>query len=118
MSQADKENYRKIKTDPVKWAAYKERKRRDRAAKKGYETERKRRWRAANPDKTAAIRLANRAVEKAIREGVLVRPKNCSRCGWEDEIEGHHPSYEPDKRLDVIWLCQGCHSKEHHPDGA
>lgn len=53
-------------------------------------------------------------VAKAIKDGVLVRPETCSRCGskaknsWATgNIEAHHEDYS--KPLDVIWLCKTCH---------
>ena len=48
-------------------------------------------------------------VSKAIKEGTLVRPKQCSACGKVGPVEGHHEDY--DKPLEVIWLCSPCHRK-------
>jgi hypothetical protein len=55
---------------------------------------------------------ANRAVAIALRGGKLVKPPSCEHPGCDaTEIEAHHHSYEPDKRLDVIWLCSSHHPK-------
>lgn len=73
-------------------------------------------------------RVAYSAVYHALRDGRLVRPPSCSRCGalpkyrpgqervgrqtWNgNSIEAHHPDYaEP---LCVLWLCRTCHRREH-----
>lgn len=47
----------------------------------------------------------------ALRNGVLVRPRQCSKCGRFGRIHGHHPSY--DQPLVVVWLCALCHRREH-----
>jgi hypothetical protein len=49
-------------------------------------------------------------VRKAIKDGRLVKPDICSRCGAPDP-EAHHPNY--DRPLVVIWLCQAHHKAEH-----
>jgi hypothetical protein len=62
---------------------------------------------------------ARAAVTKAIKNEILVRPDHCSRCGGDNNgkaIHAHHESYEPDQRLNVIWLCASCHRKRHNPD--
>ena len=67
-------------------------------------------WKERNPEKVRA----QRAVAKAIIEGVLVRPAECEDCGrydgWYGEdinIHAHHTNYT--KPLDVEWLCRQCH---------
>lgn len=55
---------------------------------------------------------AYRAVDAALRCGVLIRPTVCSGCGCSDSehrIEAHH--YDYSKPLDVIWLCTPCHER-------
>jgi len=52
--------------------------------------------------------------EYALKLGILVRPKICSKCGLSSEwtIQGHHTDYE--KPLEVMWLCIDCHRIEDH----
>lgn len=48
-------------------------------------------------------------IARAVKEGILVRPSKCEKCGKTCKPEGHHPDYnEPFK---VKWLCHKCHSK-------
>ncbi len=54
---------------------------------------------------------ARLAVTHAIESGAMVR-QPCSRCGA-TPAEGHHPSYEPEMWLDVVWLCRRHHAEEH-----
>jgi hypothetical protein len=59
-----------------------------------------------------AQELAPAIVAKALREGRLVRPAACSKCGTTRRmIQGHHPDY--DKPLEVVWLCTRCHHLVH-----
>ena len=119
MSQKDKDHYAKVKSDPVKYSAYLERKRQERQARgvdSDYETVRKREWRLAHPETAESHRKANHAVDAAIKIGLLVRTRFCSNCGKEGETEAHHRSYAPEHRLAVLWLCQACHSAEHYSE--
>lgn len=53
-----------------------------------------------------------RAVDAALKAGVLFRPDHCSGCGCSDKehrIEAHHAMY--DDPLEVIWLCTPCHRR-------
>lgn len=82
-----------------------------------------RKYRSENPGKVLETRLvtcrkrpnqknAYRAVDAAIKAGVLTRPMVCSGCGCPDSdhrIEAHHYDYR--KPLDVIWLCTPCHRR-------
>lgn len=54
---------------------------------------------------------ANNAVSNAIRDGRLIRPKHCSKCGVECKPHGHHDDYT--KPLEVRWLCIKCHNDFH-----
>lgn len=61
---------------------------------------------------------AHRAVDRAIKKGIIQRPSNCDRCGRlcvsannRPQIEAHHEDYA--KPLDVQWLCRSCHFKRH-----
>jgi hypothetical protein len=59
------------------------------------------------------------AVARAVREGRMSKPKECSRCGADSHIQAHHhKGYAPEHLLDVMWLCASCHRKEHiaHPE--
>ena len=64
------------------------------------------------------IRKAHYYVHNAIRDGKLVRPEFCEKCGIEDwgkkrtMIESHHyKGYEAEYWLTVQWLCTNCHKK-------
>ncbi len=96
-----------------------------------------RRWSEANPEKTLgyqrAYREANREkknacakkwqkqhlsatqahgkVAHAIKDGRLVRPKACPRCGNPSHLHAHHADYA--RPLDVEWLCSRCHKRLH-----
>lgn len=54
-------------------------------------------------------------VALAVKNGELIKPLNCSVCGEEDFLEGHHTDYS--KPLDVIWVCKPCHTKIHNSSG-
>lgn len=75
--------------------------------KKEIYLERQRVRRKAYPEKKAAYE----AVNKAIRQGVLIRPRKCSRCSRSDQrIEGHHhEGYSKENRINVVFLCTSCH---------
>lgn len=57
-------------------------------------------------------------IQHAIRLGILVRPKTCSKCGkipppakdGRSQIHGHHTDYS--KPLQVVWICVNCHRSE------
>lgn len=79
-------------------------------------------WKSKNRDKVKSNRAeyekrypekstAYRAINNAVAYGKLFKPSNCSQCGYEGHIEGHHPDYS--KPLEVIWLCRECHNREH-----
>lgn len=59
------------------------------------------------PMKYAAHVITN----NAIRDGLLMKAKNCSTCNSEEKIEGHHDDYT--KPLEVRWLCEKCHKEWH-----
>lgn len=66
-------------------------------------------YRRLNPDKYKA----HNAVNNAVAKGGLFKPEACEHCGTGGRIYGHHHSYKEEFWLDVIWLCQACHMKEH-----
>jgi hypothetical protein len=69
---------------------------------------RSRKYYYANKDKNSARLKLNRALAR----GLVQKPSCCSRCNKPAaRLEGHHPDYA--KPLDVIWLCDPCHSAEH-----
>jgi hypothetical protein len=44
-----------------------------------------------------------------IHRGRLFRG-NCAECGTDENVHGHHASYEDDE---IVWLCAECHALEH-----
>jgi hypothetical protein len=55
--------------------------------------------------------IARQLLGRAVKKGQIIKPKNCSKCGLEGRIHGHHPDYT--KPLEVIWLCTLCHGAIH-----
>lgn len=115
-----KKRHRELRSDPQRYAVYLEKKRQQRLSRqtnKQYETERKRKWRAANREKDRLMHKAHYAVESALVKGILVRPERCQGCNEDLPLEAHHYlGYSAEHRLDIVWLCQMCHSKQ-HPTG-
>ena len=64
------------------------------------------RFHAKNPEKVAA----HMEVYKAKRRGDLI-PQPCETCGTDHRVAAHHEDYS--KPLEVRWLCQPCHNREH-----
>ncbi len=65
-------------------------------------------------DKHPKQRAAHGALYNAVRNGGLVKPTHCQRCGEEPlprDLHAHHHDYT--KPLNVEWICLGCHGKEH-----
>ena len=54
---------------------------------------------------------AHNKVIRAVRKGILQRPKYCEYCGRIGRVEAHHEDYS--KPLEVIWLCPICHRNYH-----
>lgn len=53
---------------------------------------------------------AHGIVREALKNGTLVKPASCSKCGkLSEHIEGHHDDYE--QPLVVEWLCISCHRR-------
>ncbi len=80
------------------------------------EYRRKARKRYCNLDENK--RKARYFVSNAVRDGRLIRPKNCSKCHVKDwgvkrsMIEAnHYRGYEKKYWLVVEWLCTNCHKK-------
>ena len=71
-------------------------------------TEIKKNYQKNHPSRRKAVN----AVNNAVRDGRLIKPKNCQCCGVEAKsIEGHHCDYN--KPLDVMWICDHCHKEWH-----
>jgi hypothetical protein len=66
-------------------------------------------WQARNPEAVAA----KAAVRKALKAGVIAKPKRCQvrGCLERERIEGHHFDYA--HPLHVVWLCPGHHKQAH-----
>lgn len=109
MTDRDKRQWEAIKSDPVRYAAYLERKRRERKARPDYERERKAKWRAKNAERNRILRKAHHAVEAALLSGKIVRPAKCERCHRRKPTGSHHKSYARADWLKVEWLCDFCH---------
>jgi len=72
------------------------------------------RYLAIQRQRYPAHKKARNAVYTALKNGTLIKPKQCQDCGAEEKIiEGHHESYEEERHLEVIWLCKECHRKRH-----
>ncbi len=74
-------------------------------------TEKAKTWQIQYKKREEVRILANTTLNNAVRDGKLVRPKNCSICDREGKIEGHHANY--DKPLEVVWVCKECHVMIH-----
>ena len=65
-------------------------------------------WRLQNP----AAFAAHRAVEYAVRRGILKPPSHCEcGCGRTGKLDGHHPDHRDPLR--VVWLARACHVRLH-----
>ena len=72
--------------------------------------EQQREWAKNYRAENKAKSKAHKAVEIALKNGHMARG-NCSVCGTDKEVEGHHPDYT--KPLEVTWLCIPHHQEEH-----
>lgn len=74
-------------------------------------------WRARNPEKDAAHRAVENFVRRLRRRGLSL--PNCQCCDKSEEavrsegrkIHAHHTNYS--RPLDVVWLCDTCHIVDH-----
>ncbi len=64
-------------------------------------------WAQENPEKVAI----QRKLRHKIRQGKILRPETCPKCGVKAKIQAHHYNYE--HYMNFIWLCSSCHKKEH-----
>ena len=60
-------------------------------------------------------RGARMLVNNGLKNGRIVRPDDCSKCGANGPLHAHHDDYA--KPLDVRWLCIPCHTKWHRKHG-
>jgi len=77
----------------------------------------RKRYESNNPRKT----FAHRVLILAVYYGIIDKPFICSSCeaefDFKSDIKGHHHNgYEWDHILDVVWLCDKCHKKEHREE--
>ena len=65
------------------------------------------------PKKRSPERIkAYNKLTKELALGNMIRPDACSQCGKTGcPIEAHHEDYS--KPLDVMWLCNVCHTEQH-----
>lgn len=54
---------------------------------------------------------AHNKVNNHLRDGKIIKPKNCEECNSDFHIEAHHDDY--DKPLCIRWLCAACHKQWH-----
>lgn len=65
--------------------------------------------------KNPGMHAAHKAVAKAIKDGRIVNPGKCAKCGSPNYVQAHHDDYA--KKLDVVWLCPTCHVERHYEIG-
>ena len=82
---------------------------RSRGSRQGYEYCKA--WRAKYPNKYKA----EQALNNAIRDGKIDKPKQCEVCMTNNKVVAHHDDYS--KPLSVRWLCQACHMQWHRDNG-
>lgn len=55
---------------------------------------------------------ARMILNNAVAGEIIIKPKNCSQCGYKNsKIHGHHPNYN--FPLQVVWVCPPCHEVFH-----
>lgn len=105
-----KERYARYRQTEGYRLAQERRREKERAAHFPRALEARRKLRAERPEMDRAWN----AVLYAIRDGVLIRPDTCQRCGKGGRIHAHHHlGYAEEHWLDVAWLCSSCHRVTH-----
>jgi hypothetical protein len=102
--------YDRARTDDPDRVALRARIKAERAAdpaRAAVDTQQKYDWAARNREKRRAQNMAS----NAIRDGKLVAPAACERCGKIGQLHAHHEDYS--KPLEVTWLCPPCHGARH-----
>jgi ribosomal protein S27AE len=80
--------------------------------------ERKRRYRETDRDKQIELNqgwyyknrtkyLCRARLQRAIKNGEIIKPTLCQKCGSAKPLQAHHKDYS--KPLDVQWFCINCH---------
>jgi hypothetical protein len=61
------------------------------------------------------VAQACRALQAARKAGLIAKPSRCQAkgCTSSKHLEAHHWSYEPEHRLDVLWVCASHHRQGH-----
>lgn len=72
-----------------------------------YSHQRIKRYAQSHPERNSA----HCKVRDALKSGLIIKPKSCSKCNKIGEVEGHHEDYA--RPLEVKWLCSVCHSDLH-----
>lgn len=72
------------------------------------------RMRKYRQDNQAKYKAQN-AVNNAVRDGRMEKPRSCEECGSGFSLHGHHDDYS--KPLEVRWLCAACHHQWHAKHG-
>jgi len=57
---------------------------------------------------------ARRALNNAVKSGIVDKPIHCELCKNKKKLHGHHKDYG--QPLKVVWLCQKCHTLVHKFD--
>lgn len=76
---------------------------------KAYSKKRRAGW--IHGSRTTEANRAHGMVLAAVRNGRLLRPTTCEKCGCDCIPHGHHDDYA--RPLDVRWWCPGCHARFH-----
>lgn len=68
-----------------------------------------RKWEKNNKLKKSA----HWAIDYAVQTKKIIKPTTCQVCHHNSSIiEAHHyMGYEKENRLNVLWVCRGCHKK-------